>query len=217
MRPRSVPPFGTAPNPLEGPIGGPIWGYGIGGGYGTGAYGGGNAPNVELMMQAVVTLGESVTEGGVIEAVAIPWFAIVDAIRRDPALMHQIDWRKWEEMIAGAYKAAGYDIVTLTPRSGDKGRDIIATREDLGSIRIIEQVKAYAPGNLVPANDVRALMGVLSMDRNVSKGILTTTSDFAPGVYADQDIRSFMPNRLDLRPGPKLLQWLSQIRNKGCS
>ena len=131
----------------------------------------------------------------------------------DPKAMYQFDWRKWEEIIAGAYKAAGFDVI-LTPASGDKGRDVIASRDDVGSIRFIDQVKAYAPTNLVSANDVRALVGVLSMDSKASKGIITTTSDFAPGVYADLDIQRLTPTRLELRPGAKLIEWLSSISSQ---
>ena len=116
-------------------------------------------------------------------------------------------------MLAGAYKAAGY-LVTLTPRSGDKGVDVIARRDDLVSIQIIDQMKAYGPGNLVPASDVRDLLGALAMHPSASKGIVTTTSDFAPGVYADPEIQRLLPTRLDLRPGPQLIEWMSQIQNK---
>jgi hypothetical protein len=127
-------------------------------------------PDLGLMLQSAVTVGEKTDEGRIIEAVFHPWRQIVTAILHNPRLMHELDWRAWvEEMIAGGYKAAGYDIVILTSRSGDHGRDIIATRDDLGSIRIIDQVKAYKPGHRVPANDVRALLGVLSGDPNVSK------------------------------------------------
>jgi restriction system protein len=171
-------------------------------------------PPPELMLQTVVTLGEKTTEGHLIEAVAIPWFKLVDLLKHHPEAMHQYGWRKWEEIIAGAYKAAGFDVVILTPPSGDKGRDIIATRDDFGSIRIIEQVKAYAPRNLVPLNDVHALLGVLDNERNASKGIITTTSDFAPGVYSNSRIQELTPSRLELRPKDKLLEWLLSIAAK---
>jgi hypothetical protein len=85
-------------------LGGPIWGYGTGS-YGFSAYGEGKAPpKIELMMQVVVTLGERVPEGHLIEAVTLPWFKIVEAITRDSSLMHEPDWRKWEELIAGLIK-----------------------------------------------------------------------------------------------------------------
>ena len=61
--------------------------------------------------------------------------------------------------------------MTLTPRSGDHGRDVIAIKKGLGSIRVIDQVKAYKPGHRVTAKDVQALIGVLQGD-GASKGLL---------------------------------------------
>lgn len=52
--------------------------------------------------------------------------------------------------------------MTLTSQSGDRGRDVIAEKADWGSIRIFDQIKAYKSGHLVQADDVRALIGVLS-------------------------------------------------------
>jgi restriction system protein len=167
-----------------------------------------------LLLRSVVTLGEKTDTGHVIEAVTIAWYEIVKLIKTDRHAMRQLDWRTWEEIIGGAYKAAGFDEVIVTPRSGDLGRDLIATRRDGFSIRIIDQVKSYAPGNLVPADDVRSMLGVLTGDRNVSKGIVTTTSDFAPGVRTDTLLAPFMPNRLELRSGTELLKWLEELAAK---
>src|SRR6516225_9135365 len=64
---------------------------------------------------------------------------------KDPELMYQLNPRKWEELIAGAYELAGFDEVILTPRSGDKGRDVIAVKKGIGCIRFLEEVKAYKP------------------------------------------------------------------------
>src|SRR5207249_1009544 len=99
----------------------------------------------------------------------------------------------WEEIIAAAYQAAGFDEVTLTPRSADGGRDVIAVRRGRYSVRLLDQVKAYGPNHLVTADEVRSLMGVLSSDRGASKGVLTTTSDFAPRLKDDPGIAPFLP------------------------
>ena len=73
-----------------------------------------------------------------------------------------------------------FDEVVLTPSSGDLGRDVIAIKKGFGSIRFIDQVKAFSPSHVVTANDVRALPGVLQADQNATKAIFTTTSTFAP-------------------------------------
>jgi hypothetical protein len=53
-----------------------------------------------LLLQAVVIPKNSSSEGQLIEAVALPWFEIVKLLERSPNAVHEIDWRKWEEIIA---------------------------------------------------------------------------------------------------------------------
>jgi restriction system protein len=166
-----------------------------------------------LLLQTVVTLGAKTTEGQLIEMVALPWFEIIKALENDPQLRFDISPRKLEEIIAGAYQKAGYEEVILTPQSGDFGRDVIAIKKGIGSVRVIDQVKAYKPGHLVTANDVRALVGVLSWD-GASKGFLTTTSDFAPRLYKDPVVTTHVPSRLELINGEKLLLRLAELAKK---
>jgi restriction system protein len=160
----------------------------------------------ELLLQAFVTYGPKTPEGVIIEAVTTPWFAILKELERTPNFVSLLDWRQWEEFIAGAYELQGWQVV-LTPRSNDKGKDIIATRDDL-SIRVFDQVKAYSLGRRVDLAEVDAMLGTLSRDLNVSQGIITTTAEFAPGVYDAPGIRSLMPYRLRLRDGKGLLEWM---------
>jgi restriction system protein len=125
----------------------------------------------------------------------------------------EIPPHQWEEITAGAYKRASFDDVTLTPRSGDHGRDVIAIKKALGFVRIIDQVKAYKPPHLVTADDVRALMGVLQAD-GASKGFLTTTSDFAPLLRTDPLIKKFLPAQLELVNGVALLARPGELSRK---
>src|SRR5690606_23049538 len=113
---------------------------------------------------------------------------------------------------AAAYDLTGeWDEVTLTDRSGDGGRDIIVVKRGFGSIRFLEQTKAYSPGRLVTHDDQRAMLGVLQTEPNSSKGIITTTSDFAPGVLAGLQFAPFMPHRLETKNGQQLRGWLQEI------
>lgn len=72
-------------------------------------------------------------------------------------------------------------------------------------------MKAYKPGHLVKHDDVRAPAGVLLSDTQASKGILTTTSDFAPGIANDPYLKPLMPYRLELMNGKALQHWLEEL------
>ena len=163
-----------------------------------------------VLIQAVVVAGSKTKEDKLIEAVAVPWFDIIDLLKRDPKIAFQIPPDKWEEIVAGSYRRAGFDEVILTPRSGDFGRDVIATKRGLGSIRVIDQVKAYGPTHHVTAEEVRALLGVLQAD-GASKGFLTTTSEFAPRLREDILLAPFIGPRLELISGRQLITRLSEL------
>jgi restriction system protein len=170
----------------------------------------------DALLRTVVIPERGVDAGRLVEAVALPWFDIVSLLQREQNAAYDIPPEKWEEIIAGAYKNAGYEEVILTPRSGDFGRDVIAVKKGIGRIRVIDQVKAYKPPHLVNANDVRALIGVLQSD-GASKAFLTTTSDFAPRIREDPLIKPWIPSRLDLVGRSDLFNRLAEIaaRAKG--
>ena len=163
-----------------------------------------------LLQSAVVDLGKKTTEGHIIQAITVPWFRIFEEIKRNPDFLFEFPQypHRFEEFIAGVYDQDGWE-VTLTPRSGDLGRDVIATKPGHMAIRILDQCKAFSPGRVVNANDVRALAGVLLLDQNVSKGIVTTTSRFASGVQ--EEFEKLTPYRFELRDGPALIEWLRQV------
>lgn len=164
-----------------------------------------------FVIKSLLHFGDRRNEGQLVQAVAIPWFEIMELIRRDPSAIYQIHPRKWEEIIAGAYERAGFDEVILTPSSGDKGRDVVATKRGVGSIRIFDQIKAYKPGHVVTAEEVRAMLGVITGAQNVSKGVITTTSTFAPRLPEDEYIRAYVPYRLELKGRDELLPWLDKL------
>jgi restriction system protein len=167
-----------------------------------------NAP--EIILQALLTFGDKTSEGRLIEAVRLPWYELVKIITRDPEELFKMDPRTFEELIAGAYDREGFR-VELTPRSGDKGRDVVATKDGVGSIRIFDQVKLYKITHRVTADEVRALIGVISTAPNVSKGVFTTSSEFAPRLLHDENISRLVPHRLELKPREILIPWLDKV------
>jgi restriction system protein len=172
-------------------------------------------PRIVLPCQ-VVTLQGAVTQGQIIAAVAVPWVAICRELARDPNFLYQFveHPRNFEEFIAGCYDRAGFEEVILTPRSGDLGRDVIAVKRGHFSLRFLDQCKAYSANHVVPANDVRAMLGVITGDQNTSKGIITTTATFAPGIETDPILSPYLPHRLELRDGRRLREWLLTLMGR---
>jgi Restriction endonuclease len=148
--------------------------------------------------------GEKNGDGLRIIVVQIDWRSLLRDIQYDSDFLYRLEPRELEELVAARYHAEGHN-VTLTPRSSDRGRDVIA--EDPGlRILIYDEVKRYSPGSRVDATIVRALCGVLTRDQNVSKGFLTTTAEFAPGI--EKEFRNLMPYRIELRNGRRLAEWM---------
>jgi restriction system protein len=154
---------------------------------------------------AIVKVEFAIPDGQIITLIDPAYSYLVGVIEKNPEIIYQIDPRKWEEIVAAAYDKAGFDEVILTPRSGDFGRDVIAIKKGFGSIKFIDQVKAYKQGHIVIADEVRALLGVLSGEQDASKAIFTTTSTFAPKIEDDKFIKPFLPYRLELVDKEKLI------------
>jgi restriction system protein len=182
-----------------------------------GAYAIGEMPSVKiqssiaaLVLNGLIVPQNKVAEGLLIKSTSAVWVEIASILGRNPAQFAQLSPTQLEELVAGAYERAGYQVI-LTPRSGDHGRDVIATTSGVGSIKILGSVKKYAPDHLVTAEACRSLMGVVAADPKASKGIITTTSDFAPRIRTDPSIAPFLPTRLELMNGEELQKWLIDL------
>jgi restriction system protein len=172
-----------------------------------------SSPPVGLRIDSLIIPQKKTAEGVLIASTSIVWTEIVSRLSKNWNEAYQISSERWEELVAGAFQKAGYDEVTLTPRSGDFGRDVIAVKNGFGCVKIIGSVKAFAPNRRVGQDDVRALLGVLSGEQNASKGIIATTADFAPRLTSDPFVRPFLPTRLELVNGRKLRDWLVALAN----
>jgi restriction system protein len=169
------------------------------------------AKTVKLSLSGIIIPERQVSEGILLKSTSAVWQEIAERLGADWTIAYQLSPENWEEIIAGAFKKLGYEVI-LTPRSGDYGRDVIATRSGVGCVKIIGSVKAYRPDNLVPYDHVRALLGVMAGERDVSKGIIATTSDFPPNIEKDPFIAPFLPTRLELMSWARLKTWISEIQ-----
>jgi restriction system protein len=171
-------------------------------------------PQVGLRIDSLIIPQTKTAEGVLVASTSVIWTEIVSRLGKNWDEAYQISSERWEELVAGAFKKADYDEVTLTPRSGDFGRDVIAVKNGIGCVRIIGSVKAFSPSRRVGQDDVRALLGVLSGEQNASKAIIATTTDFAPRLASDPFIKPFLPTRLELINGRKLREWLVSLALK---
>ena len=163
-----------------------------------------------IIVKTLIIPGDKTNDGILVNGVTALWFEMMQMIQADPDSIHQIGCWKWEELLAGAYKQDGWEIVTLTPKRGDHGIDVIAERKGWGQLRflLLDQMKAYNPGHLIGPDEIREMKGVLMDHPEASKGLITTTADFTPGAI---DAAGNLAPRLELRPRDKLVEWLASV------
>lgn len=110
--------------------------------------------------------------------------SIVD-VAQNRELIYNISPRKFEEVIERLLQDEGFE-TTLTRQTRDGGRDIIATKYEMGKpVVFYIECKRYGHRNSVGINVVRSLYGVQSADK-INKAILVTTG------HVTRDARKFV-------------------------
>jgi restriction system protein len=169
---------------------------------------------VSLALMGIVIPEAKVDAGILIKSISSVWIEMARTLGNDWSQAFKLSPTQWEEMIAGAYRQQGYEEVIVTPRSGDHGRDVIAIKKGVGTVKIINSMKAYAAHRKVGYDDIRALLGVMSGEPDISKGMLSTTASFPKNVELQPEIKRFMPTCLELMDGPRLQAWLKELAEK---
>jgi len=164
---------------------------------------------VTLTSTAILIPERRTDEGLLIKSVGKAWIDVARILGDDWSAAFEIDDRQWEEMLAGALKKEGFD-VTLTPPRKDHGRDVIARKGGVGSMRMLGSMKAYAPGRVVGRDHVHEVLGVVEAER-ATKGMIVTTSDFAPQLLDAPRLAELIPDRLELVNGRQLQEWLGKL------
>jgi hypothetical protein len=148
-----------------------------------------------------------------LRAVEFAPIVALDHALRQPEAMLAMDPRAFEAFVATLIDRLGFDDVVLTPRVGDEGRDVLATKRVHGlSILFAFECKRFSPGNPVGVAIARALLGTIVHGRTrANKGVLVTTSRFTRGA------RAFILTEpaLDGRDYDGLVDWLRAAKSKG--
>lgn len=154
------------------------------------------------------SLGEAPGNSGVIESVAAVNEKLIAHLAHCPELLYNLEPRRFEELVAELLKAQGFE-ATLTPRTRDGGRDILAARSDrLGTLLYRVECKRYAPAKKVGVEVVRSIYGVVQSER-ANKGVIVTTSSFTTQALA---FATPLRYQLSLRDFGALTRWLDDFR-----
>jgi len=125
--------------------------------------------------------------------------------REHPDQLKRVDRRLFEEMIAHLFSEFGY-VVELTQRTRDGGRDVIAVRTQIVTVKYLIECKRPDPDGYVGVKPVRELYGVLE-DEGATKGVLVTTTHFSP-----EALKFFERHRWELEPKDftGLMGWIEE-------
>lgn len=134
---------------------------------------------------------------------------LIMEIAQDRNLIYNISPREFEEVIERLFQNEGFE-TELTQATRDGGRDIIATKFEMGKpIVFYIECKRYGSKNSVGVNIVRSLYGVQSSDR-VNKSILVTTGHVTRGARRFVDDQNTMMSVIDADEIHRLIQKSAQ-------
>ena len=157
------------------------------------------------------SIGSGVADPKLIHTVATVNDELIGYLAKHPNLLYEIDPRRFEELVAELLRAQGFQ-PTLTPKTRDGGRDILAARSDaLGDLLYLVECKRYAPGNKVGVEVVRSIHGVTQAKR-ATKGVIVTTSWFTKDAIA---FASPLKYGIGLHDFEAIKLWLDGYRTKG--
>lgn len=108
---------------------------------------------------------------------------LFEAVMAHPQSLHSLTPRQFEEFIAEILHGIGFVDLLLTPKSGDGGRDIIASKKVHNiPLTFYFECKKFAEGRKVQLDTLRSLLGVVAHHSSAANiGVLVTTSTFTQG------------------------------------
>lgn len=127
------------------------------------------------------------------------------------------DWRIFEQLVAEIFFDFSHE-VTLTKKTRDGGKDIIALRETgrNSTERLLIECKHWRDS--IDAKPVRELLGVtVTEDESPTGVILATTSSFTPDALRIRPNPNAVAIRLTLADYSEILRWIGDYNAIGLS
>ena len=131
------------------------------------------------------------------------------SIASSPEEIYKIDGIMFEFFTAELISRLGFENVIVTPRSNDKGRDVIAERRELGQkLKFNFQCK-HSKNRQISRPEVLALLGCVVHEMTLAdRGILMTTSRFSKAAQESIDNDA----RLEGRDFDSIVKMLREYR-----
>jgi len=146
-----------------------------------------------------------------LESVDLLPLRVLDRIYNAPRAIHQLTPRQFEELVAEILHELQFERIELTPRSADKGRDVVATKRVNGlPLLFAFECKKNAPSRKVGVGVVRTLLGTVNQSSTKADvGVLVTTSTFTRGAQ-----NFFLTEtRIKGRDFDGIVEWLNEIQH----
>jgi hypothetical protein len=163
-----------------------------------------------LFQTCILAFGQRVERGQIVRAITLAWSFLRKEVLDYPSMIENfpLHSRKFEEFVAGGYRASHWSDVVLTPRSHDGGFDVAATKRGR---HVLDEAKAFKPSLQVNHSIVMAVLGLFIRypDQRIDQVRVTTTSSFAPLIL--REFTRLIPSKLALRDRRELLGWLRSI------
>jgi len=157
-------------------------------------------PNTEVIYKANqldISLFSSVSE------------ELLARLAEAPEERFRLQPRLFEETVAELLSRMGYD-VSLTPQSGDKGRDVIANlATPVAPVLMLVECKRYAPHRLVGAEPITRLWFRM-FDDKANLSMVVTTSGFQPIARETAQTRGY---QISLKDGEQFIEWIRSLKS----
>jgi HJR/Mrr/RecB family endonuclease len=165
-----------------------------------------NSSNVRLLFEDILSSSFRRNTSGIVTISRETWAEIIAKFAENPKALARLSSREFEELIAELLVRENMK-VHLTKQTRDGGVDIFAEKETIfGRHLYLVECKHNNKENKVGVSIVRALYGVVE-DKNATKGIIVTTSDFTRDVKSFADLHR---NRINLINYDSLVTWLEK-------
>lgn len=124
-----------------------------------------------------------------------------------PQERFRLNPRVFEETVAELLRRMGYETI-LTPRSGDHGRDVIASlKTPTAQMLMLVECKRFAANRLVGPEPI-ARIWIRLFDDKANMAMVVTTSDFQPVAKREATSKGY---QLSLKHGEEFMEWVRQF------